>query len=465
MAAAVSPPAKQHDALGEVRRTDSSSLLPSAQFFKQMGVSRDAIGASSTARRHATHAGSDSAPPPDFEQQLRQFERRRGANHIQIFLEEAISEIMEGGGASRCVQRLTHVRRLLDDVLAQVQKVAQKMAKAGGGRDIKAMTRLRASFLMLSRADRSVGDAAEGGTAAGAGARTSMRTGSDQNDSNKRRAKPAASASPPEMPRPASSSGAGDDDGAEEAERRQELEAEVAGLRRRLQSTLRRLQKTEHTVQGRDQTIRTLQDELAGREAAAIGQGRHLQTAQLALAKAKSEIMAERARNPGRSSAGAGDALAVSSEVAAANAVEAKRQAEWAALKEEQGRRAMLLGEQERSIAKLTERCKSLELKNRQLVARQDQIEKTAAEAFDAAGGQELRNDAADKKVANLRIKLREQEAALQFVMEQLELRERDVAELRVTGQIAEEKRARAESRLQYHLSSRKYSGSCLICS
>ena len=59
---------------------------------------------------------------------------------------------------------------------------------------------------------------------------------------------------------------------------------------------------------------------------------------------------------------------------------------------------------------------------------------------------------AADKRIANLKIKLREQEAALQFVMEQLELRERDVAELRVSSQIAEEKRARAEARLTFAL-------------
>lgn len=112
-------------------------------------------------RRRATHEGAESAPPPDFEEKLRQFERRRGANHIQLFLEQvrpssapvlrraaqsgpcpqAISEIMEGGGATKTIQRLTHVRRLLDDVLAQVQQLTQKMSRTGGGRDITAMTR------------------------------------------------------------------------------------------------------------------------------------------------------------------------------------------------------------------------------------------------------------------------------------------------------------------------------------
>ena len=82
------------------------------------------------------------------------------------------------------------------------------------------------------------------------------------------------------------------------------------------------------------------------------------------------------------------------SQVAAANAAEAKRQTEWAAMREEQGRRAVLLGDQERTIAKLSSRCKSLELKNRMLMAKQEQTAKTAAEAFDAVDGQESRNEA-----------------------------------------------------------------------
>eukprot|EP01052_Picozoa_sp_SAG31_P002713 SAG31_NODE_97_length_25714_cov_19.477142_17_plen_105_part_00 len=54
---------------------------------------------------------------------------------------QAINEIMEGGGATRTIQQLTHMRSLLDDVLIQVQNLLQKTLKSGGGRDIKAMTR------------------------------------------------------------------------------------------------------------------------------------------------------------------------------------------------------------------------------------------------------------------------------------------------------------------------------------
>ena len=33
------------------------------------------------------------------------FERRRGANYMQMFMEEAVAEIMEGGGATRTAHR------------------------------------------------------------------------------------------------------------------------------------------------------------------------------------------------------------------------------------------------------------------------------------------------------------------------------------------------------------------------
>lgn len=96
---------------------------------------------------------------------------------------------------------------------------------------------------------------------------------------------------------------------------------------------------------------------------------------------------------PGRHSRACFKLICLAKAVAA-NAVEAKWQAAWDSIKEEQGRRAVLLADQERSIAKLSERCKSLELKNRMLTAKQEQTAKAAAEAFDAAGGQEMRNDA-----------------------------------------------------------------------
>ena len=82
------------------------------------------------------------------------FERRRGANYMQMFMEEAVAEIMEGGGATRTAQKLVHVQKLLEDVLLKVQQLSQKVHKSGGGRDVKSLTRLRAGFLMISRADR-----------------------------------------------------------------------------------------------------------------------------------------------------------------------------------------------------------------------------------------------------------------------------------------------------------------------
>ena len=79
-------------------------------------------------------------------------------------------------------------------------------------------------------------------------------------------------------------------------------------------------------------------------------------------------------------------------QIAAANAAETKRQAQWNALKEEQSRRAVLLSEQERSIAKLNSRCRGLEIKNRMLTAKQEEAAQTAAEAFNVVNDQELRN-------------------------------------------------------------------------
>ena len=116
----------------------------------------------------------------------------------------------------------------------------------------------------------------------------------------------------------------------------------------------------------------------------------------------------------------------MSAELAAANATEGAKQAEWAALKAEQRRRAVLIGEQERTIAKLTARCQQFELKTRLLTGKQEETARMAAQALSAVGGQESANGAAVKRAANLGIKLREQEAALRFVEEQLELRERD---------------------------------------
>ena len=55
----------------EATASAQAGLLPSTQFFKSLGLSRDQIGAVGQARRDAIHETSDTAPPRDFEEQLK----------------------------------------------------------------------------------------------------------------------------------------------------------------------------------------------------------------------------------------------------------------------------------------------------------------------------------------------------------------------------------------------------------
>ncbi len=108
------------------------------------------MGALGHKRRGAVHEDHSMAPSRDLPEKLRDFERRRGVNHMQIFLEKLVAEILEQNGANHSVKQLIRVRELLADIIAQVQKLAQ----GSKGRDARELMRLREKFIMLSHADR-----------------------------------------------------------------------------------------------------------------------------------------------------------------------------------------------------------------------------------------------------------------------------------------------------------------------
>eukprot|EP01049_Picozoa_sp_SAG25_P007385 SAG25_NODE_599_length_6648_cov_22.861964_8_plen_355_part_01 len=137
-----------------------SPALASNAFLASLGV-RHAVGAVANQRRGAVteHVGEGGSrvdggapPPPDLAKRLREFERRRGVNHMQLFLEQLVSEILETQTATRGLAQLQHVRALLEECIRNVQVLVMK--GRGGGRDPKGLMQLRSSFLMLSLADR-----------------------------------------------------------------------------------------------------------------------------------------------------------------------------------------------------------------------------------------------------------------------------------------------------------------------
>ena len=129
--------------------------LASNAFLASLGV-KHAIGAQNAVRRGAVvedsaeHDFGGVAPPPDIETQLVEFERRRGVNHMQIFLERLIAEILETQTATRGLEHLLQVRKLLDECVRNLQELVMKKS----GRDSRGLMQLRSKFLMLSMADR-----------------------------------------------------------------------------------------------------------------------------------------------------------------------------------------------------------------------------------------------------------------------------------------------------------------------
>ncbi len=135
--------------LSALSQYDQGTAMASNEFLASLGV-KHAVGALGHKRRGAVHEDHSMAPPRDLPEQLRDFERRRGVNHMQIFLEKLVAEILEQNGANHSVKQLIRVRELLVDIIAQVQKLAQ----GSKGRDARELMRLREKFIMLSHADR-----------------------------------------------------------------------------------------------------------------------------------------------------------------------------------------------------------------------------------------------------------------------------------------------------------------------
>ena len=135
--------------LASLSQYDQGTGMASTEFLASLGV-KHAVGSLGQKRRGAVHEDHTMAPSRDLPEKLRDFERRRGVNHMQIFLEKLVAEILEQNGANHSVKQLIRVRELLVDIIAQTQKLAQ----GSKGRDARELMRLREKFIMLSHADR-----------------------------------------------------------------------------------------------------------------------------------------------------------------------------------------------------------------------------------------------------------------------------------------------------------------------
>ena len=135
--------------LASLSQYDQGTAMASTEFLASLGV-KHAVGSLGQKRRGAVHEDHSMAPSRDLPEKLRDFERRRGVNHMQIFLEKLVAEILEQNGANHSVKQLIRVRELLADIIAQTQKLAQ----GSKGRDARELMRLREKFIMLSHADR-----------------------------------------------------------------------------------------------------------------------------------------------------------------------------------------------------------------------------------------------------------------------------------------------------------------------
>lgn len=135
--------------VSELGQYNQGAALASNEFLASLGV-KHAVGALGQKRRGAVHEDHTMAPSRDLPEKLREFERRRGVNHMQIFLEQLVAEILEQNGANHSLKKLIRVQELLAGIIAQVQKLSQ----GSKGRDARALMRLREQFIMLSHADR-----------------------------------------------------------------------------------------------------------------------------------------------------------------------------------------------------------------------------------------------------------------------------------------------------------------------
>ena len=105
-----------------MKKYDTGTAMASNEFLASLGI-KHAVGALGHKRRGAVHADHTMAPSRDLPEKLREFERRRGVNHMQLFLEQLVAEILEQNGANHSVKKLIRVRELLADIIKQVRGI------------------------------------------------------------------------------------------------------------------------------------------------------------------------------------------------------------------------------------------------------------------------------------------------------------------------------------------------------
>lgn len=118
-------------------------------------------------------------------------------------------------------------------------------------------------------------------------------------------------------------------------------------------------------------------------------------------------------------------------------------------LKEELGRRAIMLGKMDGQVAKAEAKAKTADTRIRLAEGRLAEAESMLSLVRDDNAQEEASVSSLKKQLASASIKLREQQATIDFILRNLELMELKVAEVTVEAQIAREKRKRAEKKLR----------------
>lgn len=118
-------------------------------------------------------------------------------------------------------------------------------------------------------------------------------------------------------------------------------------------------------------------------------------------------------------------------------------------LKEELGRRAIMIGKMEGQVAKSEAKAKAADVRIRLAEGRLAEAQSTLSLVREDNAEEEASAASLRKQLASASIKLREQQETIDFILRNLEEMELKVAEVTVEAQMAKEKRKRAEKKLR----------------
>ena len=322
---------------------------------------------------------------------------------------------------------------MLDGLIKQVEKIME----GPKGRDQTALMQLRARFIMLSHADREAGLPPEfraGAQAAGPGG------GGESGKSKKAKSPPRVreQASLPAIEGRAGAGSPAQDEGAKLAalqakateEAYDEALKDVKSWRKQAKRLQGRLGKAEQAGHAADAKVRAL-------EAAVLaGKGREerleqrLHSAELLLKKATAE--ASRLAESAGASLLAQQTSGFKTQREPETVAEQALQTQVEALKDEGGRRAVLIGQLEGQLASSEAKMHAAESRARLAEQRLEEAARTSEVAREDLMGEEAAGLALKKKAATLSIRVREKQSALDFITKDLEEREASTPTLRI---------------------------------